>query len=148
MRYGHRLFSITIGFLGHWACASYPSANRGRPPSCFSLGTGDGFSYLRIGLRTWTRIHSRARATLCRHSVSHARPPSHGPRTPPRKGRTCRQAHARKTARVCRINGGTGILTCWPSATPFGLALGPTNPRSIAVAGESLGVRRGRFSRP
>jgi len=37
---------------------------------------------------------------------------------------------------------GTGILTCCPSTTPFGLALGPTNPTMTAMGSETLGVRR------
>ena len=41
-----------------------------------------------------------------------------------------------------------GILTCCPSTTPFGLALGPTNPGTIRVAQETLGLRCGGFSPP
>ena len=41
---------------------------------------------------------------------------------------------------------GTGILTCCPSTTPFGLALGPTNPTLTASGSETLGVRRRGFS--
>jgi len=41
---------------------------------------------------------------------------------------------------------GAGILTCCPSATPFGLALGPTNPTPMTVAWETLGIRRAGFS--
>ena len=36
--------------------------------------------------------------------------------------------------------GSAGILTCCPSTTPFGLALGPTNPGAIRVALETLGL--------
>ncbi len=39
-----------------------------------------------------------------------------------------------------------GILTCCPSATPFGLALGPTHPWLIVIAKETLGFRRSWFS--
>src|SRR5512136_1183903 len=39
------------------------------------------------------------------------------------------------------------MLTRFPSATPFGLALGPTNPERIDLAQETLGFRRTRFSR-
>ena len=39
-----------------------------------------------------------------------------------------------------------GILTCCPSVTPFGLALGPTNPGTIRVALETLGLRWTGFS--
>ena len=42
--------------------------------------------------------------------------------------------------------GGAGILTCCPSATPFGLVLGPTNPGTICVALETLGLRWTGFS--
>jgi len=38
------------------------------------------------------------------------------------------------------------MLTCSPSATPFGLALGPTNPTPIDVAWETLGIRWAGFS--
>src|SRR5437588_12024447 len=41
---------------------------------------------------------------------------------------------------------GAGILTCCPSATPFGLALGPTNPGRIYLPQETLGFRRAGFS--
>jgi hypothetical protein len=40
-----------------------------------------------------------------------------------------------------RILSSAGILTCCPSTTPFGLALGPTNPGTIRVAQETLGFR-------
>ena len=43
--------------------------------------------------------------------------------------------------------GSTGKLTRFPSATPFGLALGPTNPERIDLPQETLGFRRTRFSR-
>jgi len=43
-------------------------------------------------------------------------------------------------------DGGAGILTCCPSTTPFGLALGPTNPGTIRVALETLGLRWMGFS--
>ena len=48
---------------------------------------------------------------------------------------------------LCRPYGSTGMLTRFPSATPFGLALGPTNPERIDLAQETLGFRRTRFSR-
>ena len=35
----------------------------------------------------------------------------------------------------------TGIFTCCPSATPFGLALGPTNPTRIDLPSETLDFR-------
>jgi hypothetical protein len=43
--------------------------------------------------------------------------------------------------------GGTGILTCYPSLTPLGLSLGPTNPTRINLPSETLDLRRTRFSR-
>ena len=40
----------------------------------------------------------------------------------------------------------TGILTCYPSPTPFGLSLGSTNPWMTDIAMETLGIRRAGFS--
>ena len=40
----------------------------------------------------------------------------------------------------------TGILTCYPSTTPLGLALGPTNPTSTDVAWETSDFRCRGFS--
>ena len=42
---------------------------------------------------------------------------------------------------------GTGMFTCCPSPTPFGLGLGPTNPTRTDLPSESLDFRRIRFSR-
>ena len=42
--------------------------------------------------------------------------------------------------------GSAGIFTCYPSVTPFGLALGPANPGTIRVALETLGLRWTGFS--
>jgi hypothetical protein len=39
-----------------------------------------------------------------------------------------------------------GLLTCFPSHTPFGLCLGPTNPGRINLPQETLGLRRTGFS--
>ena len=44
------------------------------------------------------------------------------------------------------LTGGTGILTCCPSPTPFGLGLGPTNPERTNLPQETLGFRRAGFS--
>ena len=44
--------------------------------------------------------------------------------------------------------GGTGLSACCPSATPRGLALGPTNPRRTNLASEPLGLRCGGFAPP
>ncbi len=41
---------------------------------------------------------------------------------------------------------GAGILTCSPSATPCGLALGPTSPGRIILPQEPLGLRCAGFS--
>jgi hypothetical protein len=40
----------------------------------------------------------------------------------------------------------SGILTRCPSTSPFGYALGPTNPGTIIVALETLGMRWAGFS--
>ena len=48
--------------------------------------------------------------------------------------------------RSLSLHGGTGMLTRFPSATPFGLALGPTDPERIDLAQETLGLRRTWFS--
>jgi len=40
----------------------------------------------------------------------------------------------------------TEILICYPSITPFGLTLGPTNPWMTAIAMETLDIRRAGFS--
>ena len=45
-----------------------------------------------------------------------------------------------------RTTHSTGILTCCPSTTPFGLALGPTNPGRIYLPQETFSFRRIRFS--
>ena len=42
---------------------------------------------------------------------------------------------------------GSGILTGYPSATPFSLTLGPTNPTRINLPSETLDLRGIRFSR-
>ena len=39
-----------------------------------------------------------------------------------------------------------GILTCFPSPTPLGLGLGPTNPGRINLPQETSGLRRTGFS--
>ena len=45
-----------------------------------------------------------------------------------------------------RHTSGTGISTCRPSATPFGLALGPDYPREDEPSSETLGHRCVGFS--
>jgi hypothetical protein len=47
---------------------------------------------------------------------------------------------------VKRLHHSSGILTGCPSTTPFGLALGPTNPERINLSQEPLDFRRPRFS--
>ena len=46
---------------------------------------------------------------------------------------------------IANINS-TGILTCCPSPTPFGLGLGPTNPGRTNLPQETLDLRRQGFS--
>ena len=48
--------------------------------------------------------------------------------------------------RSIAYSGGTGILTRFPSTTPYGLALGPTYPGWIILPQETLGLRRSDFS--
>ena len=47
---------------------------------------------------------------------------------------------------VRHIRTRSGILTRCPSTSPFGYALGPTNPGTISVALETLGMRWAGFS--
>ena len=47
---------------------------------------------------------------------------------------------------VKRHTESAGILTSCPSATPFGLVLGPTNPGRMSLPQETLGLRRPDFS--
>jgi hypothetical protein len=68
-------------------------------------------------------------------------PTSLAPALPPAGQPTLlRHPFAQSTSR------GTGILTCSPSATPFGLTLGPTNPTRIDLPSETLDLRGLRFS--
>ena len=81
------------------------------------LSSDGGFSYHPQHLRAWHRNPLTGWSTLLRHPI------------------------AQTTQR------GTGILTCCPSATPFGLTLGPTNPTRINLPSETLDLRGIRFSR-
>src|SRR5699024_8023729 len=45
-----------------------------------------------------------------------------------------------------RLRGSTGISTCYPLPTPFGLSLGPTNPEWTSLPQETLDFRLKRFS--
>lgn len=54
-------------------------------------------------------------------------------------------SHSQFSISIADISG-TGILTCYPSVTPFGLTLGPTNPWLTAIAMETLDIRRAGFS--
>ena len=45
------------------------------------------------------------------------------------------------SSRLTNYTAGAGILACCPSTTPFGLALGPTNPGMIDIAQETSGFR-------
>jgi hypothetical protein len=58
-------------------------------------------------------------------------------------GFTARNLSFRVPPSLITNSGGTGISTCCPSATPRGLALGPTNPRRTSLASEPLGFRCG-----
>ena len=70
-----------------------------------------------------------------------SQPTSLAPALPPAGQPTLlRHPFAQSTSR------GTGILTCSPSATPFGLTLGPTNPTRIDLPSETLDLRGLRFS--
>ena len=50
--------------------------------------------------------------------------------------------------KICTLSplNGTGILTRYPSPTPLGLGLGPTNPTRTDLPSETLDFRRMRFS--
>src|SRR6266498_2547122 len=51
-----------------------------------------------------------------------------------------------KHFQTCQTQISTGILTCCPSHTPYGLWLGPTYPTLINIGSETLGIRRECFS--
>jgi hypothetical protein len=70
--------------------------------------------------------------------------PSYTLEPPSIRGLACPSASPHRSLSSC---GSTGMLTRFPSATPFGLALGPTNPERIDLPQETLGFRRTRFSR-
>ena len=76
----------------------------------------------------------RSRRGLCDADL----PTSH-PSAPKGSFRDPRKMQEHVTPSKCY--GSAGILTCCPSVTPFGLALGPTNPGTIRVALETLGLR-------
>ena len=77
-------------------------------------------------LRTLLRIYQK-KLTNCLHPK-------------PIKG-----SHSQFSISIADISG-TGILTCCPSVTPFGLTLGPTNPWLTAIAMETLDIQRAGFS--
>ena len=69
------------------------------------------------------------------------------PEPPP----TCLNRDNRRPANIAfsvpfAVTPSTGILTCFPSTTPFGLALGSTHPAPINVGQEPLVFRRAGFS--
>ena len=70
--------------------------------------------------------------------------PSYTLKPPSIRGLAYSSASPHRSLSPC---GSTGMLTRFPSATPFGLALGPTNPERIDLPQETLGFRRTRFSR-
>ena len=64
---------------------------------------------------------------------------------------TCLNRDNRRPANIAfsvpfAVTPSTGILTCFPSTTPFGLALGSTHPAPINVGQEPLVFRRAGFS--
>ena len=63
--------------------------------------------------------------------------------------RLCRSFHSRPALRTCvptvLAARSTGISTCCPSATPFGLALGPDLPRADQLYPGILGYSAGRI---
>ena len=88
-----------------------------------------------------------------------ARPKVRGTFTFRNKQRICQllyptsfNAHIRQCAGLSLLRpsfestSGDGILTVCPSASPFGLSLGPTNPEPIIVVQETLVFRRESFS--
>ena len=82
---------------------------------------------------------SRSRRGLCDADL----PTSH-PSAP--KGSFRDPQNMQEYVTPLKHNGSAGILTCYPSVTPFGLALGPANPGTIRVALETLGLRWTGFS--
>ena len=81
----------------------------------------------------------RSRRGLCDTDLPISRP--FAPRDSFQESRTMQEC-----VPPSKQNGSAGILTCCPSTTPFGLALGPTNPGTIHVALETLGFRGTGFS--
>ena len=81
----------------------------------------------------------RSPGDLCRADL-----PTQHPPVPEDSFQESRTVQGRVTP--SKHHGGAGILTCCPSATPFGLVLGPTNPGTIRVALETLGLRWKGFS--
>lgn len=64
---------------------------------------------------------------------------------------TCLNRDNRRPANIAfsvpfAVTPSTGILTCFPSTTPFGLALRSTHPAPINVGQEPLVFRRAGFS--
>lgn len=76
---------------------------------------------------------SRSRRGLCRADL-----PTQHPFAPEAPFRGPREIQQHVTP--SKSTGSAGILTCCPSVTPFDLALGPTNPGTILVALETLGL--------
>ena len=99
---------------GYWLGAFLGSMKSGAS-SCDSpsrLEVNETWIYLRFPLDAWTGT------TDARHTVSFSTPPS-----------------------LITQTRGTGILTCWPLSTPFGLDLGPTNPGRTSLPQETLDFR-------
>jgi hypothetical protein len=99
-------------------------------------------------LAAWDRLTLRAGALVIRSRkrelVDFPASPSYTLEPPSNRGLAYPSASPHRSLSCV---GSTGMLTRFPSATPFGLALGPTNPERIDLPQETLGFRRTRFSR-
>jgi hypothetical protein len=119
LRYGHRSGVFLEAFLGRMGSATSPACARSASP----LGVSE---------RTDLPIRSPYRVARALPVTRIAYPSASPLRSQAPKG----------PAPV----GGAGILTCCPSPTPFGLSLGPPNPKWTNLAWETLGFRRQGFS--
>ena len=120
-----------------WHTYAYP------PVSVYGTGTValalEGFLGAPFSFLARLAANLRSRRGLCAADL----PTSH-PSAPKGSFRDPRKMQEHVTP--SKHNGSAGILTCCPSVTPFGLALGPTNPGTIRVALETLGLRWAGFS--
>ena len=100
------------------------------PVSVF--GTGDCFHHIQGFSRPQVLPTSSYYRTASRSLTAYHRNPLSGWASP------WSSLHAPTTS--------TGIFTCYPSPTPLGLGLGPTNPTWTDLPSETLGFRRTWFS--